>query len=35
LASSDRWVFYADAEQMNDHYQRVDRRHPKAQAFAS
>jgi hypothetical protein len=29
LASSDRWVFYADAEEMNDHYQRVDRHHPK------
>jgi hypothetical protein len=29
LANSDRWVFYADVEEMKDHHERVDRHHPK------
>jgi hypothetical protein len=24
LASSDRWVFYENTEEMNDHYERID-----------
>lgn len=26
LASGDRWVLYASIEEMNDHYERVDKR---------
>jgi hypothetical protein len=30
LASTERWVFYASTEEMNEHYQRVDQRRLEA-----